>query len=343
MIKHSSGKGVTIELPKDIWKMAIVIGYINTHKLTNISIVDRDSETSPEHSDTNVYNIGFLNKIKYPEKIVELDLYCNCEDYSPINRFVNLEQFYVYVKDDKVIDLAKFGKLKKLGARRLAPFYNLDKSPLVWLNYGHGDKKINCEIQLVQQLKNLEDLRFFTVKKFDLQQLAGLKKLKSLTFMQCDVDTVCNIEQIPSLEVVSISYCYKFAQVDGVEQLPKLRVLELDTCARLKHASASGSIKNLKMLILENVKLQDYSFLEDMACKDTFACLMMKNCGSIPSIKFLNNYPNLQAFCGWDTNVVDGDITPCLRLESASITNKRHYNLKDKQLPFGRAFFSWWD
>ncbi|MDE7337147.1 MAG: hypothetical protein K2N32_03435 [Clostridia bacterium] len=104
-----------------------------------------------------------------------------------------------------------------------------------------------------------------------------------------------------------------------------------------------GCVRNLKILALENIKIEDFSFLENMSCKTTLRCLMLENCGSIDSIKFLEDYPNLQAFDCYNTNVLDGDIEPCLKLESARITNKKHYNLKSDQLPFGRSFYQWFD
>lgn len=42
--------------------------------------------------------------------------------------------------------------------------------------------------------------------------------------------------------------------------------------------------------------------------------------------------PRLKTFT-FSMNVQDGDLRPCLNLSYASCQNKKHYNLKDAQLP----------
>ena len=54
----------------------------------------------------------------------------------------------------------------------------------------------------------------------------------------------------------------------------------------------------------------------------------------VPSLKFLNELPKLEWFTFVEANVLDGDLTPCLRLKHAgTYPDRRHYNLKDSQLP----------
>ena len=43
--------------------------------------------------------------------------------------------------------------------------------------------------------------------------------------------------------------------------------------------------------------------------------------------------PKLKFFSFVDTNIDDGDLTPCMRLEYAGTLNKRHYNMKAEDLP----------
>ena len=50
--------------------------------------------------------------------------------------------------------------------------------------------------------------------------------------------------------------------------------------------------------------------------------------------------PKLEFFSFVDTDVVDGDLTPCMRLDYAGTMNKRHYNIKAEDLPrkYGSGF-----
>ena len=61
--------------------------------------------------------------------------------------------------------------------------------------------------------------------------------------------------------------------------------------------------------------------------------LYLEGNNSIPNLKFLDKLKNLQVF-GFDVNVEDGDLSPCLRLPTVwCYQGRRHYNLKNKDLP----------
>ena len=54
---------------------------------------------------------------------------------------------------------------------------------------------------------------------------------------------------------------------------------------------------------------------------------------SLPSLAFIRNMPNLKALI-FSMNVLDGDLSPCMNLLWAySERNRKHYNLKDDDLP----------
>lgn len=60
-------------------------------------------------------------------------------------------------------------------------------------------------------------------------------------------------------------------------------------------------------------------------------------CGSnlLPNLHFLGSLKNLKTFI-FDYNVLDGDITPCLGISYVyCMRGRKHYNLKDKDLPKG--------
>ncbi len=342
MIKLVDG-GITVEFPKDSNNIKGVIEYINEYNVRHISVVIRDRQGDVSDNYKSLYSLQFLNNIKTPENIIEFDLFSEFEDYSPIYKFVNLEKFSVSVGGENIIDISKFVKLKKLQTHKLSPFSNLDKCFVKMLCYGNVTGHLDCETKRLQQMIQLEDLRLFRIYNFSIESICELKKLKKLWFTQCDLENLCGIQKLQALEFINVGHCNKFADVNGVGELQKLKYLWFDTCPKLKDITDVGRSRNLRTLALENIKIGDFSLLENMRSKTSLKCLMLENCGNIGSIKFLEHYPSLQAFDCYNTNVLDGDIKPCLRLESARITNKRHYNMKSKQLPFGRSFFQWFD
>ena len=52
----------------------------------------------------------------------------------------------------------------------------------------------------------------------------------------------------------------------------------------------------------------------------------------MPSLDFVRYMPNLKTLILMN-NIADGDLTPCLHMRTAKVRNRRHYNLKDEDLP----------
>lgn len=340
-MKELVNNGILIEMPKDKRDMESIVEFINTNFVKHIGIIRKVTLDSNSDSTSDLLDLSFLSFIKSPESIIELDLYFDCIDYTPIYRFINLEKLYINIRGKEAIDLARFSKLHKLSTNNLFSLVNLKMSSVKWLCYGSMTKKIECEIELLQQFNQLEDLRLFRINYFPINRLVELKKLKKVWFISCYFKELRGINEIKSLEFINFDNCRQLEQIDGIEQLPNLKVLWFESCSKIKDAFLIRRIKNLKVLLFESIKGIDFSFLENMECENSLECLMLENCGNIESIKFLDNYPVLQAFDCYKTNVIDGNISPCLRMESAWISNKKHYNLKSDQLPFGRSFYEW--
>ena len=66
--------------------------------------------------------------------------------------------------------------------------------------------------------------------------------------------------------------------------------------------------------------------------------LIISNCGDISSLDFIESMNNLKFLSFVDTNIIDGDLTPCLRLEYVGTIDKRHYNLRASELPHNKDF-----
>lgn len=332
MIKKCGDGSVKIELPQDLEIMNECINYINENRCNYIWINVENCEQP--------VNLDFLYKIERPDMVNHLKLCGKLTISDVVYRFTNLEELSYFVENKKTsINLSKFPNLEILVTAQASQLENLDKSSVVaYAQYDDG--KIKPEI--IRQLKGLVDLRLHGPKDFSFNFIENPEKLKITFITQCNVKNLCGIERIKNLHLLCLTHCRSISSIEGISKVSNLKKLWIDSCPKLEDISEIKNLENLKVLILENIKKCDLSFLEEMKCTESLECLVLRNCGSIPSIKFFERYPKLQCFDFVYTNIIDGDLTPCLRLKEANTFNKRHYNLKDTQLPDSGGFGEWW-
>lgn len=332
MLKHSDGKGIRIALPEDLGNLDECLEYINTNSIYRISIVEEKNQ--------EYYSIAFLNSVKEPEKITDLHVEGNITNYDSIYRFKKLTEMSIYPKNDEKIDLARFPELIDFSSDNLSSFINLDIPPIT---YGLFTGKVDFD--KLNMMKNMKKISFGEVKQISFTQLSGLTNLECVAFTQCGIRDLNGIEQFKNIKAIKLYYCRSLASIEGISKLPQFTHLWLCACPRLTDISEIGGIEKLIMLSMESMKKANIDFLTDLKSKDTIECIDLENCADLHSLKFLDNYPNLKMFGFWNTNVLDGDLTPCLRLKLAATGNKRHYNLKSNQLPFDNVHYStshWW-
>lgn len=154
----------------------------------------------------------------------------------------------------------------------------------------------------------------FKSKSDDLNGLFCSKKLDSLQLIQC-----------------------RMKSLDGIETSNRLQCLYLFHNRSLQDISALSHVKDtLKAIRIEACpNITDFSVLKEL---QNLELLELSGSNTLPDLSFLNQLPNLKTFC-FDMNVEDGDLSPCLRLHyAACLKNKRHYNLKDSDLPKNKPF-----
>lgn len=332
MVKHSSGNGVTIYFPGDEDNINECLEYINNNQIRVIFIIASERQ--------GFYSIDFLNFVKEPEKIKDIHVEGNITNYDSIYRFKKLTEMSIYLKNDEKIDLARFPELIDFSSDNLSSFINLDIPPIT---YGLFTGKVDFD--KLNMMKNMKKISFGEVKQISFTQLSGLTNLECVAFTQCGIRDLNGIEQFKNIKAIKLYYCRSLACIEGISKLPQFTHLWLCACPKLINISEIGEIEKLIMLSLETMKKAYIDFVYNMKSKETIECLDLENCADLHSLKFLDNYPNLKMFGFWNTNVLDGDLTPCLRLKLAHTANKRHYNLKSNQLPFDNVHYStshWW-
>jgi len=132
-----------------------------------------------------------------------------------------------------------------------------------------------------------------------------LSELRELELCQSPLRTLTRLEHALHPQKLTLRHCRSLEDASAVPD--SVTNLEIDTCGKLKDFSRLSSLKNLERLTLYGSN-------------------------ALPDLNFLRQMPRLQSF-RFTMNVLDGDLTGCLRLRHAYCKNRKHYNLKDSDLP----------
>ncbi len=120
----------------------------------------------------------------------------------------------------------------------------------------------------------------------------------------------------------------------GIEKFRNLKRLELHYCVKLENDQRLSEVRDsLEFLHINSSK--KFKFSNELLELKKLKVLRLNNCGSIESLAFLSDLPNLIDFRFVNTNVLDGDLKPILEhptIRTVGFLNKRHYNFKDERL-----------
>lgn len=164
-----------------------------------------------------------------------------------------------------------------------------------------------------ENLPNLSSLSLLQDKEHhNLTHLSGLTELQHLVIGSCNTHSLLGLAHFSKIRTLLLEYNRNLQDLSSiVEVAPHLEHLRILNCPKVIDFSFLEHLHNLKYLFL-----------------------LGKN--SLPSVQFIRQMPQLQHVV-IAMNVEDGDITPCLSVPYAVCKNKRHYNLKDKDLSKDRA------
>ncbi len=232
---------------------------------------------------------------------------------SPFNGYQNDEIEFLkehrYVKGivlpyAKAIDISPIKKLDELTyvsiaenkqAIDLAIFPKLEEIRIEW----------HSKMLISDKCKNLRllSLRRYKPKTKDLMALSNLLNLEDLAIVQSPLTTI-----------------------RGIHRFPKLKRLELSYLSKLESIAALVELENSALEILECEKCRNVHDYESVRCLKNLKVLKLNDCGDIANISFLNEMPAIEEFRFVKTNVLDGNIQPCLRLKKVGFFAKKHYS-----------------
>jgi protein phosphatase 1 regulatory subunit 7 len=193
---------------------------------------------------------------------------------------------------------------------------------------------------IISEKKQKIDFQYFpNLKKLTLDWSTGLinldkcKSLESLAIYSGfnpktkDLTAISNVHWLKKLEINSSS----ITSFKGSENFDNLEELEFNYCPKLENISGfEKSKEKLKSLIFGNCKsIKNY---DSVVIFDNLNILGFNFSGVIKSIGFIKKMKSLSSFRFVGTDVVDGDITPCVGLKFISFTNKKHFTHKMEQL-----------
>lgn len=160
-----------------------------------------------------------------------------------------------------------------------------------------------------EMVPSLETLWISNSRKHrDFQEISCSARLQDVTLMQCGLQTL-----------------------DGIEKYPQLRSLALYHNRSLSDISALDGIGDaLQTLVIEGCpRISDFTVLPTLVKLEH---LRLYGSNVLPTLAFLKEMPSLKTFT-FTMNVEDGDLSLCQNIPYASCKNRRHFNLKDNQLP----------
>ncbi|WP_396170762.1 hypothetical protein [Flavobacterium sp.] len=150
--------------------------------------------------------------------------------------------------------------------------------------------------------EKLEELTIckFKPKSKTLLELKLPKSLKKLEIVQSNIISLEGINLI-NINNFEAYYCSSLESLEGINL--NLQVLTLENCKK----------------IIEFKKLEGCKKLEK---------IIITNCGTMKSLGWVKKLLNLKFISFVNTNVLDGDISPCIGIKYVGFNNYKHYSNK---------------
>ena len=231
-------------------------------------------------------------------------------DLSFLSRYPSIE--HLTIMDSEKLDVSVVSSLRNLhylkilGSTRqpidLASFPLLRDLQVQWwpgLRFG----------------ETLPSLRALTLSHYkpssgDLTDLPAIPHLEELHLVQSRNLVLTGIGRFSRIKKLSVSYFPGLTDISPLSAFESgvMESLEFQNCLKIANHDAVKVIRSLKRLAFNR-------------------------CGEIPSLGFLNELTALESFSFVGTNIVDGDLRPCLRLRFVGFLDKRHYSHRSAEFP----------
>jgi protein phosphatase 1 regulatory subunit 7 len=140
------------------------------------------------------------------------------------------------------------------------------------------------------------------------------------------------LPEIPQLEDLGLVQSRKLV-LSGIGRFSRLKKLAVSYLPALTDLSPLSFFANGVMESLEFGNCPKIANHDEVRVIRSLKRLAFNQCGKIPSLTFLNELTALESFSFVGTDIIDGNLTPCLRLKFAGFLNKRHYSHRREEFP----------
>ena len=167
--------------------------------------------------------------------------------------------------------------------------------------------EFNKNIVGMERLKNLKKLSLWNYKpkSKDLSEISKLKGVQELEIIKSSINSLNGSGNMVNLERLKLGYLNQLCYIDELEKIKeRLKVLNFESCKKIVNH-------------------------EYVACLSNLEELTFNECGNIQTINFIAKMPHLKKFIFMGTNIIDGNLQFCERLEYVAFTNKKHFSHKN--------------
>ncbi len=160
-------------------------------------------------------------------------------------------------------------------------------------------------------VKTLRSLGLSGYKQQDLSDAFASSILDTLMVIQCKIKSLEGIQRSQKMQCLYLYYNRSLQDISPLQNVKKtLRALRIENCPKIDDFSVLGELENLELLELSGSN-------------------------TLPNLDFLKTMKSLKLF-SFSMNVLDGNLNPCMNISCVdSFKNRKHYNLKDCELPKG--------
>lgn len=168
---------------------------------------------------------------------------------------------------------------------------------------------VNSGYKNFTAVDTLMSLGLTDYEKRDLSEAFSSSIIDTLSIFQSRITSLEGIQRSEKMQCVYLYYNRSLQDISALKKVKgTLRALRIENCPKIDDFSVLGELENLELLELSGSK-------------------------ELPDLSFIRKMKNLKTFI-FSMNVKDGDLSPCLALSYVhSKRNRKHYNLKDKELP----------
>ncbi|MBU8567558.1 hypothetical protein KM914_14120 [Virgibacillus pantothenticus] len=171
---------------------------------------------------------------------------------------------------------------------------------------------------------DLEELSINWSKKvIGLSSLVNLKKisLSSYSPLRKDLKELENMKNLEKLELIKGN----IESLKGLRKVNNLKELSLFDLKYLRSLSSSEN-KSDRMTDIEIQGCHKISDMKYVSCYKNLRSLIISKMGKIPSLQFVTRMKHLEHFVILDTEIEDGDLTPCLGIDYVRFDEKNWYS-----------------